>query len=107
MGFEVRPQCARARLQKIRSGTHQSANDCRRKMLCPVLWMSPWGFLLIMAAAEPTTEPMSFEEYLEVCEQWDYLPGEDSCPFEPKPSDWVGIRADAWRSIIRRLHGER
>jgi len=24
-------------------------------MLCPVLWISPWGLLLVMAAAEPTT----------------------------------------------------
>ncbi len=48
----------------------------------------PWGFLLIMAATEPTTVHMSLEEYLEVCEEWGYLPGEDSCPFEPKPSDW-------------------
>jgi hypothetical protein len=88
MGLEVRPQCARRACNKYEAELYQSANDCRRKMLCPVLWMSPWGFLLIMAAAEPTTEPMSFQEYLEVCEQWDYLPGEDSCPFEPKPSDW-------------------
>ena len=73
---------------KYEAKLYQSANDHRRQMLCPVVWVSPWGFLLIMAATEPTTVHMSLEEYLEVCEEWGYLPGEDSCPFEPKPSDW-------------------
>jgi hypothetical protein len=25
---------------------------------------------------------------MHVSEAWDYMPGEDSCPFEPKASDW-------------------
>jgi hypothetical protein len=41
-----------------------------------------------MAAAVPTTTVMSQEEYLDVCAEWDRLPGEDDCPFEPKPADW-------------------
>jgi hypothetical protein len=41
-----------------------------------------------MSAAEPLIEPLSCEEYVDLFEEWDYLPGEDSCPFEPKPSDW-------------------
>jgi len=44
--------------------------------------------VLIMRAATPTSEMMSLEEYLEAAEEWDARPGEDSCPFEPKPSDW-------------------
>ena len=31
---------------------------------------------------------MSLDEYMHVAEAWDYMPGEDSCPFEPKASDW-------------------
>jgi hypothetical protein len=38
--------------------------------------------------AEPLTDMMSLDEYMDVIESWDYMPGEDSCPFEPKASDW-------------------
>ena len=57
-------------------------------MLRPVIWMSPRGLLLIMPAAKPPTAPLSLEEYLEIVEEWEYLPGEETCLFEPKPSDW-------------------
>ena len=33
-----------------------------------------------MQAAEPLTEMMSYEEYEEAFEAWDYMPGEDGCP---------------------------
>jgi hypothetical protein len=41
-----------------------------------------------MRAAEPLTEMMTEEKYWEAIETWDYGPGEDSCPFEPKACDW-------------------
>jgi hypothetical protein len=41
-----------------------------------------------MRAAKPLTDMMSLNEYIEVIEAWDYVPGEDSCPFEPKACDW-------------------
>jgi hypothetical protein len=41
-----------------------------------------------MRAAEPLTEMMSEAEYQEAHEAWDYMPGEDGCPFEPKACDW-------------------
>jgi hypothetical protein len=28
------------------------------------------------------------EKYEEAFEAWDYMPGEDGCPFEPKACDW-------------------
>jgi hypothetical protein len=31
---------------------------------------------------------ISLDEYMDVTEAWDYMPGEDGCPFEPKASDW-------------------
>jgi hypothetical protein len=67
---------------------YRTVNDTRCAMLCPVLWVSRKGKVLIMRAAEQLTEDLSQEEYLEMSRRWDYRPGEDSCPFEPKASDW-------------------
>jgi hypothetical protein len=41
-----------------------------------------------MRAAVPLADMMSLDEYKEVVEVWDWMPGEDSCPFEPKACDW-------------------
>ena len=41
-----------------------------------------------MRAARPLSEMMTQDEYQEAFETWDYMPGEDDCPFEPKASDW-------------------
>lgn len=67
---------------------YRSANATRRALLCPVVWVSRNGFVQIMRAAKPLTEMMSCDEYVDVVDVWDYRPGEDSCPFEPKASDW-------------------
>jgi hypothetical protein len=67
---------------------YRTSNATRRALLCPALWVSPEGSLLVMRAATPLTEMMSEEEYQDAWETWDYMPGEDSCPFEPKASDW-------------------
>jgi hypothetical protein len=67
---------------------YRTANATRRTLLCPVLWVSRNGFVQIMRAAQPLTDMMSLEEYMDVAELWNKLQGEDSCPFEPKASDW-------------------
>jgi hypothetical protein len=67
---------------------YRTVNATRRALLCPVLWVSGRGFVQIMRAAEPVTDMPSLEKYRHVAEAWDYMPGEDSCPLEPKPSDW-------------------
>jgi hypothetical protein len=67
---------------------YRSANARRRTLLCPVLWVSRSGFVQIARAAKPLSDMMSFDEYMKVAEVWDKMPGEDSCPFEPKASDW-------------------
>jgi len=46
------------------------------------------GFVQIMRAAKPLTDMMSLDEFMDVAELWYKIPGEDSCPFEPKASDW-------------------
>jgi hypothetical protein len=67
---------------------YRNATAQRRTMLCPVLWVSRKGFLLIMRAAAPLTENECQEAYLDLGRAWDPIPGEDGCPFEPKASDW-------------------
>jgi hypothetical protein len=69
-------------------------------MLCPVLWASPGGFLLVMRAAVPLSEMMSPKEYQEAFEKWDYMPGEDGCPFEPKESDWGWLKGAPRRARL-------
>jgi hypothetical protein len=68
---------------------YRNTTPRRRALLCPVLWCSPRGRALIMRAAVPLTEMMSRDDYLTVALEWDALPGEDGCPFEPKASDWA------------------
>jgi hypothetical protein len=67
---------------------YRSAKATRRALLCPVLWVSRNGSVQIARAAKPLTEMMSSNEYMHVVEVWDYMSGEDGCPFEPKASDW-------------------
>jgi hypothetical protein len=69
----------------------RNSSEWHREMLCPVRWISPTGWLLIMAAAKPLAEMMPVEDYLEMSEIWDARPSEDRCPFEPKASDWGRI----------------
>jgi len=64
---------------------YRSVNATRRALLCPVIWVSRNGFLQIMRAAKPRADMMSLEDYAHVAY---YMPGKDSCPFEPKASDW-------------------
>ena len=67
---------------------YRRTTDERRAMLCPVVWVSRRGRLLVMRAARPLSEMMTQDEYQEAFETWDYMPGEDDCPFEPEASDW-------------------
>jgi hypothetical protein len=67
---------------------YRTANATRRALLCPVLWVSRNGFVQVMRAAKPLTDMMGSDEYMHIAEVWDKRSGEDSCPFEPKASDW-------------------
>lgn len=66
----------------------RTTTERRRYMLCPVLWVSSDGGLLISRSAIPLREEMSFERCLELTRQWDHVPGEDGHPFEWKPGNW-------------------
>jgi hypothetical protein len=67
---------------------YRSTNETRRALLCPALWVSSEGTVLIMRAAQPLGRELAFYEYSALCEAWTYMSGEDCCPFERKESDW-------------------
>jgi len=69
----------------------------RRAMLCPVLWVSPGGFLLITRSAVPLSEMMSLEEYLNAAEEWDPCPARMVAPSNPRHPTGGGTRAGVWR----------
>ncbi len=68
----------------------QSSSPQRRRLLCPALWVSRKGLLLLMATAKPVyrTEFDKLTYAALVMDQWDHLPNEEGSPFEPKPEDW-------------------
>jgi len=39
-------------------------------------------------AATPITQTEAYERKANAASEWDYLPPDDECPFEWKPSDW-------------------
>ena len=61
----------------------------RREMLCPVRWCPDGGWLMVMATAAPLTE-VEKDRLIDTDSfpDWDYMPGEDSQPFEYKATDW-------------------
>jgi hypothetical protein len=61
----------------------------RRAMLCPVLWCTPSGNVLVMRAARPLTESEK-AIVMRICgfPDWDYVPPDETAPFEYKASDW-------------------
>ena len=71
-----------ARLWK-ENRTHPS----RGSHLCPVLWSSRRGWLLVMSAAGPLPTAVTTAE-LYADDWWDYMPGGDDWPCEPKLADW-------------------
>jgi hypothetical protein len=76
------------RCNQYEADLYRSSSEQRRKLLCPVIWLSDDGELLIMAAATPLAEALTLDEYLALGTEWNARLGEDDCPFEPKAADW-------------------
>jgi hypothetical protein len=58
-------------------------------MLCPVLTQAPFSVALVMRRATP----LSTDDHEALLEsdgfpEWDYVPPDETCPFEYKASDW-------------------
>jgi hypothetical protein len=67
---------------------YRDVNPVRRAMLCPAIWASRRGQILVMRSAIPTSEMMSLDEYLDMDQRWDAQPGEPNSPFEPGARNW-------------------
>jgi hypothetical protein len=82
----------------------------RQSMLCPVLWCSRSGQLLIARrAATPVTPSQLAERKAHAWDEWNYEGhGDDECPFEyGKPTDWGcldGRLSAVFSGSTRRVH---
>ena len=80
---------------------YRNVNATRRALLCPVLWVSRNGAVQIMRAAVPLAEMMSMEEYMEVDDIWDYMPGRMAPLSNRRHAIGVGSRAGELPWTIR------
>jgi len=81
-------RCAMSKATRSARNGQEAVRNCSGVGRCSVRCYGPRRVLLVMRAAVPLSETMSPKEYQEAFEKWDYMPGEDGCPFEPKESDW-------------------
>ena len=91
LAFKVARSERGARCNRYEADLYKRSSQDRRALLCPPLWCSRGGLLLVMRRARPMTQ----NEYIEhvrntnLMLSWDYRgPGDDGHPFEPKPIDW-------------------
>jgi hypothetical protein len=79
------------RCNRFEADLYKRVNAERRKMLCPILWCSPAGIMLVARRAD---REITEEEKLHLMKtddfpDWDYVPPNDERqPFEFKASDW-------------------
>jgi len=52
LGVQVCPSCRRSALQHYEAKLYRSISDQRKRMLCTVYLVAPWGWLLIVTAAK-------------------------------------------------------
>ena len=74
---------------------YRRVNEQRRAMLCPAICCTRSGSLLVARAARPLTEDEGRRLIASKgFPDWDYMPGDESEPFEYKSSDWgwLGVK---------------
>jgi hypothetical protein len=77
------------RCNRFEASCYRRVNDRRRAMLCPVLWCSPGGSVVAMRAAQPLSEAEKITLMVtNGFPDWDYMPPDETAPFEYKASDW-------------------
>jgi hypothetical protein len=74
---------------EFESALWSRTTEARRKMLCPIFATLPFGIALVTPRARPLTE----DEKNHLIDtdgfpDWDYVPPDETEPFEYKASDW-------------------
>jgi hypothetical protein len=87
--FKVARNATGRRCNRFEAELWARTTSARRNMLCPVVGQLPFGLGIIMRRAEP----LSKQEHHRLLDcdgfpDWDYVPPDDTCPFEYKASDW-------------------
>ena len=87
--FKIARNANGARGNCFEADLYQRCEQERRTLLCPPLWCSPTGAVLIMRRARPMTQSefaMMKGILMLAC---DYRGSDDDgCPFEPSAKDW-------------------
>jgi hypothetical protein len=94
------------RCNRSEAHTFRSTTDQRRSMLCPVLWCSGSGLLLIAQAAAPVTEgEASHLRAARGFPDWDYAgPEIRDAPSNPERAIGDGSTTASWPSITPRTN---
>jgi hypothetical protein len=77
------------RCNRFEAALWKRTTEERRKMLCPILATIPFGVALMMKRAKPISEEE--KDHLISTDgfpDWDYVPPDETAPFEYKASDW-------------------
>lgn len=87
--FKIARHKRGARCNLYEAKLYAEARPLRKTMLCPIVWCSANGAVLLARYAKPLTE-LECKHLRETdgFPDWDYQPGEDPCPFEYKSDDW-------------------
>jgi hypothetical protein len=91
LAFKIARSASGARGNRYEADLYRRSDQQRKALLCPPLWCSRNGAVLIMRRAHS----MTCDEYIEQVRDaglmllWDYLgPGDVVAPFEDKPNAW-------------------
>jgi hypothetical protein len=91
LAFKFALSRAGTRGNRFQADLFRRSGKGRRAFLCPVLWCSPHGAVLVMRRAAPMSEA-DYRRYVRdvgLLYAWGYSgPGDDVNPFEPKASSW-------------------
>jgi hypothetical protein len=77
------------RCNRCEAALWKRTTEERRKMLCPIPATIPFGVALMMKRAKPISEEE--KDHLISTDgfpDWDYVPPDETAPFEYKASDW-------------------
>jgi hypothetical protein len=87
--LKIARNAAGLRCNRFEADLWKRTTTIRRKMLCPVLAGLPFDLGIVMRRAEPLSEQERDQIMdADAFPDWDYVPPDETCPFEYKAYDW-------------------